>query len=276
VSNIRIVYNNAADRATITASSTAGSLAASNLKTDFKSAIYRSTGTTTTITLTWTTAEFVGMVALPFSNLTSPATLQVKCYTESTDVSPVLDTGVVSACAAAPLGAWDWGNVPLGVNAYSYVGSAYGRAWFETNAIKKMEVIISDTTNPSGYIEASRIVCGAYFEPINNAELNAQWAVNETSTNTRNDSSDLITDLGSKSKKISFSLEHMTPSDRASVTNILRGNGIARPVFLSLFPEDSDASQEQLYQVYGKLSQQSAVSIAYWNAYSSTLEVEES
>ena len=48
--NVRIIYDNAADRATITASSTAGVLVASNMQDDRKSVVWRSTSTSATIT----------------------------------------------------------------------------------------------------------------------------------------------------------------------------------------------------------------------------------
>ena len=274
--HLRIVYNNAADRATITASSTAGGLVASNLQKERKSDVWRSTATTATLTLTYSTAEFIGMVAFPFCNLTSASTIRVRTYTNTADSTPIVDTGFVSAAAATPLGLWEWGNVPLGVNAYSYGGAIYGRVWFVSNPVKKVVIDIDDSTNTTGYIEASRLVAGAYFSPERNAELNATWEITESSRSERNDASDLITDLGSKSKKIGFSLEHMSPSDRNSITNILKGNGMSRPIFVSLYPDDEDSSIEQLYQVYGKLPQQSSVGIAYWNTYNTTLTIEES
>lgn len=274
--HLRIVYNNAADRAMISASTTAGSLVASNIQKERKSDVWRSTATTATLTLTYSTAEFIGMIALPFCNLTSASTIRVRTYTNTADTAPVVDTGYVSAAAATPLGLWEWGNVPLGVNAYSYGGATYGRVWFETNPVKKVVIDIDDSTNTVGYIEASRLVAGAYFSPERNAELNATWEITESSKSERNDASDLITDLGSKNKKIGFSLEHMSPADRNSITNILKGNGMSRPVFVSLYPDDGDPSIEQLYQVYGKLPQQSSVGIAYWNTYNTTLTVEES
>jgi len=272
---LRLLYNNAADRSTVTASSTAGSLVASNLLTDRKSDTWRATGTSATLTVTFTATEIVSMFAMPFCNLTSAATFRIKCYTNVADVTPVLDTGVVYAAPSSPLGMWEWGNVPLGVNAYSYGGASYGVAYFAANPIRKMTIDIVDTTNPSGYIEGSRIVAGTYFMPERNAEYGAKWTVVDTSKSERNDSSDLITDLGSRSKKISFDLANMTASDRSAVMNILRGNGLARPVFLSIFPQDSDSSIEQSYQVYGKLSQQSVIGMPYYGAYDTTIEIEE-
>ena len=273
--HLRIVYNNSADRSTISASTTAGVLVATNMLTDRKSDTWRSTGGTATITMTFASAEFVGCVATPFCNLTSAATFRVRTYTEVADSVPVVDTGVISACAATPLGLWEWGNIPLGVNAYSYGGANYGRAWFATNPVKKVVIDIDDNTNLAGYIEISRMVAGAYFIPERNAELDANWEVLEASKSERNDATDLITDIGGKSKKITFNLQHMSPADRNSVTNILKGNGVAKPMFISLYPDDDDSSVEQLYQVWGKLSQQSAVGIAYWNTYNTTITIEE-
>lgn len=276
MSNLRIVYNNVSDRSSVVASSTAGTLVASNVLTDRKSDTWRSVGTSATLTFTYATAEFVGCVITPFCNLTSGATIRVRTYTETSDPTPIEDSGVVAACASTPLGLWEWGNVPLGVNAYSYGGANYGRVWFNTQPVKKVVVDIVDTSNTSGYIELSRVVMGGYFSPENDAELDASTEVIETSKSERNDATDLITDLGGKSKKISFNLSHMTPSDRNSVTNILKGNGVSRPIFLSLYPNSTDPSEEQLYQIWGKLSQQSSVTMAYWNAYSTTITIEES
>lgn len=272
---LRIVYNNAANRGTVTASSTAGSLVASNLLTDSKADTWRATGTSATITTIYTVAELVSMVALPFCNLTSSATFRVKCYTNSGDVTPVLDTGVVLAAAPTPLGMWDWGNVPMGVNAYSYGGASYGRVWFTTQAVKKVELIISDPTNPSGYIEASRLVMGAYWSPENDAELSPQWIPVENSNHERSDAGDLRTDIGTLNKKLQLTLPVMTAADRNTMMNILRGNGMSRPIYLSLFPQDDDSSNEQAFQVYGKLAQQTGVTLSNWNLYSTTIEIEE-
>lgn len=273
---MRIVYNNVADKSVVTASSTAGALATSNMQTSRKSETWRSTAPTATLTLTFAEAEFVGCIVTPFCNLTSSATFRVRTYTETSDVTPIVDSGVVYACASTPLGMWDWGNIPLGVNSYSYGGANYGRAWFDTQPVKKVVIDIDDSTNPSGYIEMSRIVAGTYFTPERDAEIGASWEISETSTSERNGATDLITDIGGKNKKITFSLEHMTATDRNSITNILKGNGMSSPIFISLFPENDDSNTEQLFQVWGKLSQQTAVGISYWKTYNTTITIEES
>lgn len=272
---LRIVYNNAANRGTVTASSTAGSLVASNLLTDSKADTWRATGTSATITITFPTAELVSMVAFPFCNLTSSGTFRAQCYTNVADASPVLDTGTVLAAAPTPLGMWDWGNVPMGVNSYSYGGASYGVIWFATQSVKKVVLTVSDSTNPSGYIEASRLVMGAYWSPENDAELSPQWIPVENSNHERSDAGDLRTDIGTLNKKLQLTLPVMTAADRNTMMNILRGNGMSRPIYLSLFPQDDDSSSEQAFQVYGKLAQQTGVTLSNWNLYSTTIEIEE-
>jgi len=126
---MRILYDNAADRATVTASTTAGTLVAANLKTDIKSSVWRSTAIPAAITLIWDDPEVCNAVVLPFCNLTSTATIRARGYTNASDPSPAIDTGALPACAYAPLGMWDWGIDALGVNAYSYGGGTYALTW---------------------------------------------------------------------------------------------------------------------------------------------------
>lgn len=272
---LRVVYNNAANRGTVTASSTAGTLVASNLLTDSKADTWRATGTSATITVVFTTAEIVNSIITPFANYTSGATFRVKYYTNAADVSSIYDSTALSACAPVPLGLWEWGSVPLGVNAYSYGGASYGRLFTPTHTVKKIEITITDTGNPSGYIEASRLVVGSYWEPNNDAELSPQWIPVEDSTHERSDAGDLRTDIGTLNKKLQITLPVMDATDRNAMMNVLRGNGMSRPIFLSLFPDDEDSTKEQHFQVYGKLAQQTGITLANWNLYSTTIEIEE-
>jgi hypothetical protein len=272
---IRILNNNAADRASLSATTTAGSLVVTNLLTDYKSEVWRSTATTATITATWTNSETIGVVVLPFCNLTATATLRVKLYTNAADASPVYDSGTVSAGAGFTSNVWEWNNIPLGVNAYGYVGAPYARCYTTPTTCKKMEVIITDTSNTAGYVEAARLVCGNYFNPVNDAELDVNVEYADTSTNSRSEASDLISDIGVKYKKLSFNLQNMTVADRNAIIAIFKSNGTSRPMYVSLLSNDADVTNEQHMQIYGKMTQQSSISIAYWNAYATKIDIEE-
>jgi hypothetical protein len=274
--NLRVVYNNAADRATLTASSTAGTCVVTNLQSDFKSEVWRSNTTTETVTMTWAVGEIIGMVALAFCSLSSAATFRIKAYNLSTDSTPAYDATKL-CCPASMFDAFYWGTEPLGVNAYSYGGATYAVAWIPPNAYQKIELVITDS-NPLGYIEASRLVCGTYWSPTYTAEMGAAVGVVDNSKQERTDAGDLRTDRGTVHKTLNFDLNFLTQQDRNSLYNIIVGNGLFRPLYVSLLPEetsDQDQIGEQVFQIYGKMSRQGSIKYQFVNQFSTQLELEE-
>jgi hypothetical protein len=274
MANLRIVYDNAALRSTLTASTTAGSLAASNLMSDIKSEVWRSTSTSATLTLTWTSAEYVSCVALPFCNLTTAATIRVRGYTNTGDATPAIDTGAQSA-SPTTLGQINWGQQFLGVNSYAYGGGTYAVIWFASTAVKKLVIDLVDTSNTQGYVEAAKLITGAYWTPANNADYGVELTVADSSTHERSDAGDLRTDRGTLHKVLNLDLTMLTSVDRNALWSIYRGNGLSRPIFLSLTPLSDDVVEEQIYQVYGKLSKQGSIRYQFINQFSSTIEIEE-
>lgn len=273
--NLRIVYDNAVTRnATMTASTSASaSLGVSNLLTDIKSDVWRSTGTSATLTLTWAASQLIGCVALPFCNLTATATIRVRGYTNTADASPVIDSGVVIACANAALGYWDWGSLPLGVNAFSYGGGAYGRVWITPSSVKKIVIDIVNTS-PATYIEASKLVVGGYWEATRNPDA-VSVQPTDSSTHYRNQAGDLLTDLGSSSRTLNINLVNMPPEDRARMYAMARVNGKTGPILISVFPNSDDPELEQAHQMWGKLSDINPISMPNYQLYATTLDIEE-
>lgn len=277
MANMRIVYNNVLEAyATLTASSTAGSLVVTNLLNDIKSNVWRSTGTTATITVTWTTLKALSFVGLPFCNLSPTATVQVKLYSDTAGTAQVLDTGAVLASPAQMTGYNDVGMVTPGVNSFGYGGGNYADVWFTQTNARRLEVVITDTSNSSGYIECSRLVCGAYWSPTYNPSYDSvKLSLNETSKHERSDAGDLYTDRGPMFKTLSFSLQYMPESDRDVFWRITRGNGMTRSVYVSITPDSTNALEEQMFQVYGKLSRQSEISYQYINQFAGQVQIEE-
>jgi hypothetical protein len=274
--NLRVVHDNAADRATLAASSTAGTLGASNLLTQMKSQVWRAAGLAATITVSWPSAEIIGCVALPFCNLTSTATIRVRGHTHAGDAAPAFDTGVRPACPYAPLGLFGWGTQALGCNAFAFGGGTYAVAWFEQTAVEQLVIDLADADNTAGYIEASRLVAGAYWSPQNNVDWSPKLTVEDSTVNTRNDAGDLVTDRGPKYRTLAVSLSWLPPADRDPFMSILRASGFAQPVFVSLFPESTDPLQEQQYQIWGKLSDLGALVHNFVANYTGTITIQES
>lgn len=272
--NLRIVFDNAADRATLTASSQAGALGPANLQTEEMSEILRSVGTALTITAEWTNQEIVGLVAPLYSNLSATAMLRVRGYALAADTVPISDvTGL--ACAYAPLGLFDWGVLPLGVNAFAYGGAVHARMWFAPTVVRKLVIDIVDVNNLAGYIEVGRLVAGNYWSPRYNAGYGASASQADTSTQYRTAAGRQKVDRGTRFTKLAFELSTLTSSDRAAFWLILRRCGLSRPMFVSLFPESRDPALEQAHQIYGRLSALAAVSIPNYERYASSVDFEE-
>lgn len=265
--NLRVVYNNVANQtSSLVASTTAGSLAASNLLNDRKTEVWRATDTNISLTLTWGAGVPVSMVALAFSNLSSTATMRVRCYTLYTDTDPVLDTGH-NLCCPANLGF----TAPVG-----FGGGVYAAAWFALTTAEKVIINVNDTSNPVGYIEAARLIAGAYWSPDRNAEADSvRMSMQDDSKHTRAESGSLWTDRGPMYKKLQLDLSYMTPSDRNAIWRIITGNGMSNSVYASMMPDSTDAWEEQIHSIYGRLSSSSTLQYKYNHLHATQLVLEE-
>jgi hypothetical protein len=274
-SRLRLVYDNAADRSTVTTSSTAGSLVASNMLNNHKSSVWRSTSTTASIYVAFPTAEFMGCVAIPFCNLTATATMRVRGYTDAAGSVLAFDTGTVLAAPYVAFGSWQWGTQAIGVNAFSFGGGTYASVYTPILAVRSLTIDLVDADNTSGYIECARLVSGTYWTPAYNPDYGSSATSQDTSKQYRTDAGDLLTDTGTTNRRVSINLSKLTPEDRANFWKVIRNVNMSKPIFASLFPENSDVELEQAHQIFGKLPTIGNVSSSSYNIYSAPLDIEE-
>lgn len=243
-----------------------------NLKKDTKSLIWRSTGTSVTLTVNFGSSKVVRGVVLPFTNLTATATMSVGVLGGSGYA-----TGGVLPCPYAQIDSWDSSYLPQGANSYAYGSGTYARVWLPTaQTCTGVTIGITDTNNSAGYIEASRLIVGDYWSPVHNTSFGLTSAPKSLSTSMRTESGDLITNRGIQYNSMSFDLTWLTPADRAVFTKILKANGINKPLLISLFPDATeDFDKEQTYQIYGKLTQVPGLTHPMYSMYSTTVEIEE-
>lgn len=271
---MRVISDNAADRAVITAVTAAGGLVPANLQNDYKTVVCRSTTTTLVLTLTWTVAESIQAVVLPLIAMTAAGTIQVQGYTNAADTTAVSNYAAAVACPNAALPLWNWGALPPGANAFSYGGGNVARAWLPAPVlVKKLVITLVDTGNSAGYIEAARLVCGRYWEPTKQVDYGAGATPIDRSVISVNDAGDSVAELGTMSKKISFSLSKMIDAEADALWNILSGNGVARPAYVTLFPGHANPATERRFQLWGRLVTTPMMSIPSFNVHNATLEV---
>jgi hypothetical protein len=184
------------------------------------------------------------------------------------------DSGTVLACpapASRPRGF----TAAQAASAYAFGGGACARAWLSAPVqAYGLAVDIVDTGNLPGYIEASHLVAGAYWESATNFDYGASAQPIDTSKSSRNDAGDQITDIGTVSRHLKIPMSNLSPTDQTALWNIMLACGTHYPVFVSMFPGDSDLAREARHQVYGKFQELPEMSLPYFNLGASTLELE--
>lgn len=273
MANIRFLYNNTvnASLTSVTASTTAGALVASNVLTDLKSQVWRSTSNTGSLTFNWSAPHSISMVAVPFCTLSSTATIRVQLYTNIGDPTPVYDSGVVSAGVfQMPLvTALAGGNNP-GVNSYGQGGA--NQVVMYTSVVSVAQMILTFVDTSLTYIEVGRVLVGRYWEPSVNVPYGSvTMGMGDDSKHTRSDSGDIFTDVGPRYKTLDFNFQYLPTTDRDNLWRVLRGNGMSTPVFIDVVPGTTDAGDEFIYSIYGKLAKSSAIAMTMFNQYASTL-----
>lgn len=131
------------------------------------------------------------------------------------------------------------------------------------------------------YIEASRLIIGPYWSPKYNTDYGLSNTVKDMSTHDRTDAGDLITKRGPRYSTLSFDLKWLDQADRIQLTKLLIGSGMSKPIFISLFPDNTDTGlavdyeKERAHQCYGKMVQVPGVSYSTLDIYSTQIEIEE-
>lgn len=277
--NLRIVLDNVMDRAAISASSTAGLLTVDNLKKPFRTLVHRAGGTSVTYNVSLPGAMTIGMVSLAFTNLTANATIEVgqwPSWLDTTVEPPVQHFGTTGAQQASggqiPVYGFDNTN---GVNSFAFGGGAYATVYFGHQNLSSFWITINDPGNPDGYVEVGTIIAGDWWTPSRNASYGSGVAAMDLTKNERNDAGDLLSQRGPRFRKLTLPFNDFDPADRAALWTLMRYNGLNRPFFASLFPDNPDKGLEQAHQIFGKLTTMSAVAVANYASYTTSLEIEE-
>lgn len=274
MSNLKLIYDNAADRATtLVASTTSGTLVAANMQNDRKGTAHRSTGSPVVYDLTWSTAVTIGAVGLPATNLTATATVRVQLYSDTAMTAQVADSGTVMACPGLNLSLWDWNGV-LNANAFAYGGASKTAVWFSQNHtnVKGCKITLTDASNPAGYIDCARIVAGPFWQPTYGADYGATMEMPDTSESRRTHAGDNPTERGTRYDRMTLDLRMMPEADRAQLALMIRNVGTSRNFFLSMLPGLGTAA-EQDHMIYGKRAN-SPMSFDRYNSFGNRLEIE--
>ena len=266
--NLRIIYNNLADSATITASTTAAGFSVNNLKNTQKSSVHRSTGNTVTYTLNWSTPQQVSAFALPATNLVAGATINIKGYTDQTEASLVFDTGTKTACQEREI-------VIYGKSAQAtYVDFGFGGAtktsvWL-TQATTASRIVITITN--SYPIDCARLIIGSYWESSRQVSRGIDTGFVDSSEITTTRSGNTYEDRKPIQETMRFDIEYIDDENRQQIQKIMRSWGSSALLYVCLFPDNSNPETTQTYSIYGRNSTNS-IQYQYYGLYSTSMDL---
>lgn len=277
MSNLRILSKNifdAYDTISMVVGSAASGFPLTNLKIDAKSKTWRSTNLLSPkIKVTWAAARSISGVALAFTNLIAGSTFRITLYNDPTAGTLLYDSGAISVN-------FNYDNPvgfsTIGSSAFAYGGGSHVSAFFDIVAnVKRMEIELTSASNPDGFIEISRIIAGASWEPQDNADYGAATGFMDSTTGIRTSAGDLKTNRGTISRFMEFQMNAMSPADKSALNNLFRSIGKSQPLFISLIPKTPIAEEQISQQVYGKLDNDISISFPFFNLYSSSIRIVE-
>lgn len=237
--NVRLIYDNAADRATLAASpALVSTLPVTNLQDPSRSRPARTTSTATqVITGGWSVLEMVGSMALSRHNLSSGATLQLELFSGAGLTGSLLfDSGEALAVSAFGWGEFGWGMTGWGGSVFDSWPDRFSNLYFTAVLARSFRLTIKDASNAAGYLQMGRLFLGPYFEPVSNMSYGLTCGPQEDSRQTRTDGGTLRTDPQGSYRHWSFDLDWVEPAERATLTEILRLKGKRTDMFINCFP----------------------------------------
>lgn len=257
MSNLRLVAKNEIDHPScILTCSVTPTLALDNLKNMVRGRIFRAPASPAfDIKGTYGgSGVYASMVSLIRTNLEPSATWRFRGYsTADWTGTPAIDTTTLVAIDSTDLGDLDFGVEPLGSGIFDpFYGQKMTLAWFARTLILSWTLTITDTGNSSGFVDASRLWLGDYYELANNPSYGAKVAWREATQQWETDGGSIRSDAGVPYRTLSLDLGYVVEADRAQLFDTFRYCGMRKDIFVCPYPSGT-AAQVRDYTMNGVL-----------------------
>jgi hypothetical protein len=237
MSNLKLILNNTADLATLTADPLpVNSLPVTMLQDSRRGRALRSVGTTQKILGNHSEVQIADGCALIRLNLTDLATVRLTFYEGENQTGEVMfDTGDAVFGDLIPAGEFSAGFDPFGG---SYYTPSLAVMWFTAVFYRSFEISISDPGNADGYINIERLLMGLSFSPEHNFSWNSPLEWVDRSQRRRTAAGGLRVRPQSSYRRLSLILEWITDTDRSRLSSAFRG-AKDRDILVSAYPSES-------------------------------------
>lgn len=257
MANLRILFRNLVDTATVTASpALASGNPETNLQDQRRKKTARSTSTASQeLRFSWSSAQTVNMAATRYHNLTASAQLAAPTYSDSAFTTSIDANAAANCFAYTGLDAND-----VLTEADFRILKNTARYLTERSNVQSMKLTITDAANPDGYFDISRVFIGkaltfTYNPPWGGVPL----AIEDLSENTDMADGSIVTDKREKRRRIDLNLEWVAEAQLPALLAGLRLVGKDKDIWVSCFPEDG-TYLEPYYQGAFKIVENAMVS----------------
>jgi hypothetical protein len=258
----RILGESHLDGVTLTATSTAGDYAVSNLTSTQPGKKWRSTSAVAqTITGDLGEDKRVNGFVLYAHNLSNDgsATVQLTLSNDSGHTDQVYDTSIE---ATDPL--YGWGEGPYGMEGYGGYSDEgwqqqFTTIWIATTKVARyFRVIITDTSNSDSYVEAGRIKLGQFVDVRYRHGYDMGWS--ETTEITRTRGGALRSDNRPPYRFANVTTAVLDKINEGDLLEVFRAVGKRDDVVWSAFP-NANTAQERRNTLLGRLVDYSSAAI---------------
>lgn len=279
--NMIISSTNYVDTAnTITADDEVATLPVSNLQDRQIVKIWRNTQTTAQIDVDFTTARIINFAALIKHNISQTGTIRWRLSNASDFSTTVYDSGTVDAWPIVEeFGTLPWGVFQWGGYLNPEVAALYTISTFdvlnEAVAARYLRIDISDPSNPDGYLQAGRLICGPAYEPSINYANGVEFEFIDQSRVTKSRGGQTFVDEVERFRRMRFELINLPEAEIfGNIFNqVDRLRGISQDILIIPQPDSPDTWITQ--NIYGRISQTGPIVNSALDYYTRLIEVEE-
>lgn len=279
--NMIISSTNYVDTAnTITADDEVATLPVSNLQDRQIVKIWRNTQTTAQIDVDFTSARIINFAALIKHNISQTGTIRWRLSNASDFSTTVYDSGTVDAWPIVEeFGTLPWGVFQWGGYLNPEVAALYTISTFdvldEAVAARYLRIDISDPSNPDGYLQAGRLICGPAYEPSINYANGVEFEFIDQSRVTKSRGGQTFVDEVERFRRMRFELINLPEAEIfGNIFNqVDRLRGISQDILIIPQPDSPDTWITQ--NIYGRISQTGPIVNSALDYYTRLIEVEE-
>jgi hypothetical protein len=279
---VLIAYRNNFDTATVSGGSWSAELPIENLAARQPSLVARSTNADpadTRFIADFGDPKPVSFLALLRHNLTQNGRWRVTLSQDAAFEDVVHDSGVIDIWPTIqPFGQGLWGEFNWGGRLLADEAVTYGIAAFELIAqpvIARFVLIeLIDPQNPSGYLEAGRLLVGPAWRPSINLQYG--WSIEQVDTSRRVKSrgGQTYVDVQPKYRRLRFSIDYLERDEMfGNAYEMERLKGTGGDLFVMIDPDDP--IHRHRHSVYGVLQDNTPILNPIHNRYSKSFTIEE-